>query len=41
MGIQIALVVIGYDLEVEDELAAIFPPLDREDLAWIPGFDEP
>jgi hypothetical protein len=38
MGIQIALVVSRYDLEIEEELASIFPPTDDEDLSWLPGF---
>jgi len=38
MGVQIARIATQYDLTIEDDLAAILPPPDKEDLGWIPGF---
>jgi hypothetical protein len=40
MGVQIALIAKHFDLTVEPELAAILPPEDDGDLAWLPGFGE-
>jgi hypothetical protein len=39
MGVQIARIVTQYDLEIEDDLAAILPPRDEDDHGWIPGFE--
>jgi Family of unknown function (DUF6650) len=39
MGVQLALLTARYDLEIEEELASIFPPADRDDLSWLPGFE--
>jgi hypothetical protein len=38
MGVQIARIATQYDLSIEEDLAAILPPHDEEDLGWIPGF---
>jgi hypothetical protein len=37
VGIQVALLVGQFDLEVEEDLLSIFPPPDQ-DLSWLPGF---
>ena len=39
VGIQLAILVSRYDLEIEEELASIFPPTDRDDISWVPGFE--
>jgi hypothetical protein len=38
MGIQIARIATQYDLDIEDDLATILPPEDKDDPSWIPGF---
>jgi hypothetical protein len=38
VGIQVALLVDRYNLEVEEGLLSIFPPSDDQDLSWVPGF---
>jgi hypothetical protein len=41
VGEQLARVAWRYDLEVDEELAAILPPdPDRDDVSWLPGFDD-
>jgi hypothetical protein len=42
MGVQIARLAKQYDLDVEEDLARIFPPPDEdeEDLSWVPGFED-
>jgi hypothetical protein len=39
MGTQLAAIVAHYGLEVEPELASIFPPEDTDDPSFIPGFE--
>jgi hypothetical protein len=39
MGTQLAAIAAHYDLQVEDGLASIFPPADRDDPSFIPGFE--
>jgi hypothetical protein len=39
VGIQVALLVDQYKLEVEKDLLSIFPPSDDQDLSWVPGFE--
>lgn len=40
MGLQIALIAVQFDLEVEDDLMQILPPLDEDDPSFIPGFSD-
>lgn len=40
VGLQIALIAGHYDIEVEDDLAQILPPLVDGDPSFIPGFEE-
>ena len=40
MGIQIARIATQYDLDIEDDLATILPPDDKDDASWIPGFQD-
>ena len=40
MGIQIARIATQYDLDMEDDLATILPPDDKDDPSWIPGFQD-
>jgi hypothetical protein len=39
VGIQVALLVDRYKLNVEEDLLSIFPPPDDQDLSWVPGFE--
>jgi hypothetical protein len=38
IGVQVARIATEYDLPIEEDLAAILPPHDEDDLSWIPGF---
>ena len=41
VGIQLAVILSAYPLEIEPDLARILPPSadEEQDLSWIPGFD--
>lgn len=41
IGLHVALIADYYGIEVEDELAEIFPPAIEDDASFLPGFDEP
>ena len=38
MGVQSARLAKQFDLEVEDDLMQMLPPVDEDDLSFIPGF---
>jgi len=42
VGLHVALIATGYDIEVEPQLAAIMPPPPDDtddDPGWLPGFE--
>jgi hypothetical protein len=40
VGVSAQIIVVKYDLEVEEKFAAIFPHGDETDLSWLPGFGD-